>query len=787
MSNNNVTYIINVSGNATANINKITQSVNTATQGMGKLCTLFQKFSFASIAVQSASKAFASIKTSITGLEQAYQAQNVAETKLQQVLRNTTNATDEEIKSIKDLAATQQKLGVIGDEVQLAGAQELSTYVSKAESIKKLLPAMNDMLAQQYGLNATQEQAANIATMMGKVLDGQTGALSRYGYKFSKAEEHILKYGKEAARVKVLAKIIDESVGGVNAALAQTPEGKMKQIANDMGDAKERFGKFITATKNAFYPVFQTILEKVNKVGDWFEKNQERISNAVTKIANVISSAINGICSAMAWLRDFTVTAFERIKSAIEKVGNFFVWLWEKIKSLYPIIISVITVIGAWYIKTQLLTRAKYILWWQVNLLKRDIVILKNNIIKTTAAIWGKITAIWSAIYAQGTWIGLTIGLAAAMMFLKKAINSVSIAIYSIPIIGWIAAGISLIIGIIKLLWEKCEEFRRVVMGIWEVIKAFFANFGKLVKMVWNTIKEVWQAITQAFSEAFNKIASIFPATVAIVKAFFSWIGGKFSALWEWVKGIGEGIADFFVGIFNSAGSFFDSVWQAIKAFFGWIGEKFTALWECVKGIGQGIANFFVGVFNSVGGFFTGIWDYISGFFSWLWSVFSSVGARIKKAFQPLLDFFNGLWDTVKKIFSWILDKMSAIFKPIIDLWNKLTGKVVETYKTGAEKGSASWNKSQQEKNAGINGISDPTIPGTSDLKSDPKKTPDSVTKGAEATATGGTRNTQINIHMGKFFDNMIFNGGVSENAKDIERKMEEIMLRVLYAAQNAG
>jgi hypothetical protein len=57
----------------------------------------------------------------------------------------------------------------------------------------------------------------------------------------------------------------------------------------------------------------------------------------------------------------------------------------------------------------------------------------------------------------------------------------------------------------------------------------------------------------------------------------------------------------------------------------------------------------------------------------------------------------------------------------------------------------------------------------------------------SEAIASGGTRNTQITIHMGKFFDNMIFNGGVSENAKDIERKMEEVLLRVLYSAQNAG
>jgi hypothetical protein len=46
-------------------------------------------------------------------------------------MRNTTNATDEQIQSVKDLASELQGLGVVGDEVQLAGMQELATYVEK--------------------------------------------------------------------------------------------------------------------------------------------------------------------------------------------------------------------------------------------------------------------------------------------------------------------------------------------------------------------------------------------------------------------------------------------------------------------------------------------------------------------------------------------------------------------------------------------------------------------------------------------------------------------------------
>lgn len=167
-------------------------------------------------------------------------------------------AREEDIKSIKDLCAAQQKLGVIGDEVQLAGAQELATYLGEKESLEKLIPVMNDMLAQQYGINATQENAANIATMLGKVMDGQVGALSRYGYKFDEVQEKILKYGTESERAAVLADVVKSAVGGMNAELAKTDIGKQKQLENKLGDIKEKLGEiaqnampFVTLAANS--------------------------------------------------------------------------------------------------------------------------------------------------------------------------------------------------------------------------------------------------------------------------------------------------------------------------------------------------------------------------------------------------------------------------------------------------------------------------------------------------------------------------------------------------------
>lgn len=173
----------------------------------------------------------------------AYAEQEVGEAKLARAMRNTMDASDEEVEAIKRLVAEQQRIGIVGDEVQLAAAQELATYLELSSSLETIIPVMNDMVAQQLGLGASAESATQIATMLGKVMNGQTEALSRYGYKFNDAQKEILQFGEESERAAVLAQVVEESVAGMNEALAQTKAGRMQQLANSIGDVKEQLGK----------------------------------------------------------------------------------------------------------------------------------------------------------------------------------------------------------------------------------------------------------------------------------------------------------------------------------------------------------------------------------------------------------------------------------------------------------------------------------------------------------------------------------------------------------------
>ena len=175
--------------------------------------------------------------------KEAYEIQASAETKLETVMKQRMNASDAMIDSVKNLTKEQQNLGVIADEVQLSGAQQLSTFLRQRGALMELIPAMNNLTAQQKGYKATAQDAVNVANMMGKVLDGQVGALRRVGISFTETQEKMLKGGNEMERAATLAEVITSNVGNMNEELAATDLGQLKNLNNQLGDINEQLGK----------------------------------------------------------------------------------------------------------------------------------------------------------------------------------------------------------------------------------------------------------------------------------------------------------------------------------------------------------------------------------------------------------------------------------------------------------------------------------------------------------------------------------------------------------------
>lgn len=169
--------------------------------------------------------------------------QEGAERKLIEIYKTRMGVDKKAAKSTMGLASALQKQGVIGDEVTLSGAQMLATYAKTPATVNKLLPSMTNLLVQMKGYDATADDATNVAKMFGKVMTGQTGALKRAGITFTEAQEKVLKYGTEEEKAAMLAKVVQQNVGNMNKAFAQTDEGKMVQLKNTLSDIGEDIGK----------------------------------------------------------------------------------------------------------------------------------------------------------------------------------------------------------------------------------------------------------------------------------------------------------------------------------------------------------------------------------------------------------------------------------------------------------------------------------------------------------------------------------------------------------------
>lgn len=200
--------------------------------------------------------------------------QQQAETKLIEIYKTRMGVDKQAAQSTMELASAIQKVGVVGDEVTLSGAQMLATFAKTPETVNTLLPALDDMLVQLYGTNVTEEQAANTAKLFGKVLTGQTSALKKNGITFTEAQEEILKYGTEEEKAAVLAEVVTQNVGHMNKAMAETDEGKLKQVSNRFGDIGERLGKMLLpALSNLADFIDKHILPAMEKMMSFMEKH----------------------------------------------------------------------------------------------------------------------------------------------------------------------------------------------------------------------------------------------------------------------------------------------------------------------------------------------------------------------------------------------------------------------------------------------------------------------------------------------------------------------------------
>ena len=129
MASNKVEYEIKVIGDALERIKQITGQTEDLGRAASSARERLTRMGGALVVFNQALEVISKVQAKTREYTEANKAQQEVETKLAQVMKNTMGAGLAEVNAIKELASAQQRLGVIGDEVQLAGSQELATYL----------------------------------------------------------------------------------------------------------------------------------------------------------------------------------------------------------------------------------------------------------------------------------------------------------------------------------------------------------------------------------------------------------------------------------------------------------------------------------------------------------------------------------------------------------------------------------------------------------------------------------------------------------------------------------
>lgn len=203
---------------------------------------------------------------------------------------------DKIFEDLKGVSDEIEKKGVVDGDVLLAGMAQLSTFQLDDKSLKTLSPLLADIAVSSKGLTASQEDLYSIGNLVGKVMNGQTGALSKSGIVMSAQQEAALKAASGYQRALILADILKSNVGGFNEALANTPEGKIKQIEIAFGNIKEQLG-------GALVPI-------VFRLSQLFLQNMPLIEKAIMLLVPAFDFVASGVESFVSYLQTPGVQAF---------------------------------------------------------------------------------------------------------------------------------------------------------------------------------------------------------------------------------------------------------------------------------------------------------------------------------------------------------------------------------------------------------------------------------------------------------------------------------------------
>lgn len=258
-------------------------------EGFGGKLEKFGKVAAAAFAAAAAAAAAYAGKLAIEGVKAAIEDE-AAQTRLANALKNVTDVTDEQIKSIEEqILKTSLATGVADDKLRPA-LQRLTVATRDVTKSQDLLQLALDISA------ATGKDVETVSNALAKAYEGNSGALSRLGVGISAAQAKTL--GFEGT-----VKQLSDTFGGAAATQANTFQGQIQRLKVAFDEAKESVGAALLPTlQNLLNYFINTVIPKfiefknaaIQPVTDAIERNKESLTTLYNIIRNYVVPVIVG-------------------------------------------------------------------------------------------------------------------------------------------------------------------------------------------------------------------------------------------------------------------------------------------------------------------------------------------------------------------------------------------------------------------------------------------------------------------------------------------------------------
>lgn len=589
--------------------------------------------------------------------------------KFQQVAKNN-NWTDEEQKSLLSLNKTLGQTGVISGGTLKAAQAQLGTFALTADQVKTLTPALADMIANNKGYNATAQDGVQIANLLGKVMTGSATALSKYGVTMTDAQKKVLQEGSASEKAAMAAKVLEANFGGINKALADTPQGKMTILQHEIAGLKTSVGndliaafggvggaviKMVQAVEPLITAFFDKVAALAEKIGPPLEKVFGAVADKISKINfSGFTGQLSGLSGPIAAVTGLLgaaglggalsgLSGVPVIGGLLSKFGGVLSGLGGPITLLIGALVGLIATSPQLRSEFGTMLQNVFVSLQQAfQMLQPSIQMLMTALSQLAAAVMPVITNLVGQIIPLltpiiSTLVGALVpAIQGILTVVTTVIQAITPAIQGVqPVVTAVVAAIT---AVIQALMPVISQISSLITDVVAAITPVIQGLEPLVTTVVQAITSVVQTLVPVIQALAPLVSTIISAIVGFIS---STLLPTIQAMLPFIQGIIGGITMVVRGIVNV-------IQGVINLVTGLINGNWSQAWngfsQIVHGVVQGVLGFLGGIGSAIMGVFAG-----AG--AWLWnagaSIINGLLNGLKAAFGRVKSFVSGIGDWI--------------------------------------------------------------------------------------------------------------------------------------------